>query len=422
MSVCDQVFISYSHRDRTWLESLRTHLRPLVRDGALDPWDDTRIGPGQEWRAEIDQALARARVAVLLVSPDFLASDFIADVELPAILRAAQRGTLKVIWIPIRASSFSETELGKYQAAWDPAQPLAELKTSARDKALVQIAKSIKDATSQPPPTVAADIVNPFVWRAGITDSDAFFDRQHELGIVRDFLSKRQNVQVVGPRRLGKTSLLLHIQRIAADWETPIAVAYLDSLHPQCASLAGWLRRLARQFAWPDAPGDLEELANRIEEMVKAKTHPVICLDEVEELISRASVFSRDFFLALRSLGQNGLSLITAGRRPLSELMDAADTEVSPFYNTFPLLRLGHFAPVDAHDFVVLARPGVPPFSEAERTAILEFAGGHPLALQAACYWTLNAKVRGNGSVQAAIRAADDDMRGYLPTWRAHTP
>jgi internalin A len=128
MRICEQVFISYSHRDQTWLESLQTHLRPLVRAGKLDLWDDARIGAGQQWRAEIDQALARARVAVLLVSPDFLASDFVADVELPAILRAAQRGTLQVIWIPIRASLFGETELGKYQAAWGPARPLAELR------------------------------------------------------------------------------------------------------------------------------------------------------------------------------------------------------------------------------------------------------------------------------------------------------
>ncbi len=168
--------------------------------------------------------------------------------------------------------------------------------------------------------------------------------------------------------------------------------------------MSGWLRRLAGQFGWSDAPGDLEGLADRIEAMVDGGAHPVVCLDEVEELISRASVFSRDFFLALR-LGQNGLSLITAGRRPLSEMMDVSDTEVSPFYNTFPLLRLGAFSPPDAHDFVALARPGVPPFSESERSAILDFAGGHPLALQSACYWMLDGKRMGT---HAAIRSGDD--------------
>ena len=158
MTERDQVFISYSHHDQEWLERLQTNLRPLVRKGSLNVWDDTRIQAGQEWRAEIDQALARARVAVLLVSPDFLASDFIADVELPAILKAARRGGLQVIWIPIRASLFAETELGKYQAAWDPARPLAELKPAAHDKAFVEIAKMINDAASRPPRDPTPDV------------------------------------------------------------------------------------------------------------------------------------------------------------------------------------------------------------------------------------------------------------------------
>jgi internalin A len=83
------IFISYSHVDRDWLKRLRTHLAPFVRGENLDLWDDTRIAPGSDWAAEIDQAIDKARVAVLLVSPDFLASEFVARVELPAILRRA---------------------------------------------------------------------------------------------------------------------------------------------------------------------------------------------------------------------------------------------------------------------------------------------------------------------------------------------
>jgi hypothetical protein len=339
------VFVSYSRKDKEWLDRLKANLKPLVRKGALNVWDDTRIRAGEEWRAEIDQALARATVVVLLVSSDFLASEFIADVELPAILKAAQQGALKVIWIPIRPSVFAETELGKYQAAWDPKRPLSGLKSAARETALVQICGTVMDAVARygepPPPAIS----NPFVWRAGITEGEAFFNRERELAMVRDFLNKRQSVQVVGPRRIGKTSLLLHVRRIAQTWNNSVTVAYLDSQDPRCATLEGWLRRLAKQLKWDQAPGDLEGLADRTEAMLTGGSHPVVCLDEVEELIWRPGAFSREFFLTLRSLGQTGLSILTAGRTPLSQLMDQSDTDKRPATGCWMPGRAQHRAP-----------------------------------------------------------------------------
>src|SRR4051794_40318376 len=83
------VFVSYSHKDQKWLDRVRVHLRPSVREGLLDLWDDSRINAGADWRAEITNALSRARVAILLVSADFLASDFIIHEELPPLLDGA---------------------------------------------------------------------------------------------------------------------------------------------------------------------------------------------------------------------------------------------------------------------------------------------------------------------------------------------
>jgi internalin A len=144
-----QIFISYSHADAEWLTKLQTHLKPLVRNQKIDPWDDTRIRPGQDWQQEINQALAQATIAILLVSPNFLASDFIADHELPPLLDAAQQKGLTILWIPISASSASETELYRYQAAHNPAQPLDSLSPADQNKALVKICQEIKRLTPQ---------------------------------------------------------------------------------------------------------------------------------------------------------------------------------------------------------------------------------------------------------------------------------
>ncbi|QLE54960.1 COR domain-containing protein [Nostoc sp. TCL26-01] len=144
----NQVFISYSHQDQEWLTKLQTHLKPMIRNQTLVAWDDTKIKPGAKWRIEIKDALAAAKVAVLMVSPNFLASDFIADNELPPLLNAAEAEGLTIIWIPLSFSSYEETEIAEYQAAHEPKNPLKKLSESELDEALVNICKKIKVAVN----------------------------------------------------------------------------------------------------------------------------------------------------------------------------------------------------------------------------------------------------------------------------------
>ena len=80
------VFISYSHDDVAWAQRFRVLLKPLVRRKQLRLWDDSAIRVGDEWHPAIERAIDRSRVALVLVSADFLASDYIMERELPALL------------------------------------------------------------------------------------------------------------------------------------------------------------------------------------------------------------------------------------------------------------------------------------------------------------------------------------------------
>lgn len=137
-----RVFLSYSHADSTWLERVKVHLRPLVRKGALDVWNDGRITPGTDWRAEITTALLCADAAVLLVSADFLASEFVANNELPPILRRAQNQGLLAVPIIVEPCLFREhLELACHQSLNPPERPLSAMTRHDAEQTLVCLAR-----------------------------------------------------------------------------------------------------------------------------------------------------------------------------------------------------------------------------------------------------------------------------------------
>jgi hypothetical protein len=141
-----KIFVSYSHADSPWLERLKVHLKPLGLKGALDVWDDARIAAGALWREEIDRALAEARVAVLMVSADFLASDFISEVELPALLDSARAGGTEILILVLSPSVFSGVEgLSKYQTVNDPKEPLIDM-SKARQEAVFVVTATLAGA------------------------------------------------------------------------------------------------------------------------------------------------------------------------------------------------------------------------------------------------------------------------------------
>lgn len=140
------LFISYCHVDHQWLERIGKWLKPLERDGLIECWDDRRIKAGTLWRDEIAQSIGTARAALLLVTQDFLSSDFIYGEELPPLLEAAAQRGLTVLWVAVGQSTVDDSPLGAYQCLNDPARPLEELGDIECKKELSKIYDRIKDA------------------------------------------------------------------------------------------------------------------------------------------------------------------------------------------------------------------------------------------------------------------------------------
>lgn len=139
------VFISYSHKDERWLEALKDHV-PFLKQQSVKIWTDQEIQAGELWDTEIKRALASAKVAVLLVTPAFFNSDYIATNELPVLLEAAKSEGLIVVWIPVKDCNYQRTKIAQFQAAHPPSQPLVRLSPAKRDQAFVGIASKLAAA------------------------------------------------------------------------------------------------------------------------------------------------------------------------------------------------------------------------------------------------------------------------------------
>lgn len=142
------VFLSYAHEDLKWAKELLSFLAPWIRNKRVDLWDDSRIRMGDDWRKVIEEAVAEAAVAVLLVTKDFLASEFIMRHELPLLLRRARNKELRLAWIAVGYAAVETTELSRFQAVNDPGRPLEALKGAQRDKVMTEVAKAIADAVT----------------------------------------------------------------------------------------------------------------------------------------------------------------------------------------------------------------------------------------------------------------------------------
>jgi serine/threonine protein kinase len=160
----EKIFVSYSHQDASWCDLLLKILGTGIWAKTFEMWSDQKVKPGTDWEQKITAAIASSRVALLLVSNDFLASNFIINKELKSILRRnalsrpGQPEGLSIWWIAldrIDEEVLQRAELEKFQAALNPRRPLAEMNERERADAIRELGtrltkefKSLRDTSA----------------------------------------------------------------------------------------------------------------------------------------------------------------------------------------------------------------------------------------------------------------------------------
>ena len=149
------LFYSYSHKDETYKDELETHLKLMQRRGLIAPWSDRRILGGDEWKNEIDQNLEEADIILLLISADFIASDYCFDIEMKRAIERHNAGQARVIPIIVRDVDWHDAPFSKLQAL--PKDGKAVALWEDKDSAWRNVSEGIKAAISaQQNPTTPA--------------------------------------------------------------------------------------------------------------------------------------------------------------------------------------------------------------------------------------------------------------------------
>ena len=139
-----KIFISYSHKDRLWLERIREQLAVLESEGLIDVFEDTRIGAGEDWFERLHQEMLKARLGLLLLSAPFLTSAFIREEEVQLLFDKHEQGGMVIYPLLVRACPWQEVAwLARLQIRPPDAKPVASLRGANREECLANVAREV---------------------------------------------------------------------------------------------------------------------------------------------------------------------------------------------------------------------------------------------------------------------------------------
>ena len=137
-----KLFFSYSHKDEDLRNEMVKHLSILKRQGVLEAWHDRNIDAGTEWASEIDERLNEAQIILLLISSDFMASDYCYDIEMKRAMERHDANEAVVIPIIMRSCDWKGAPFGKIQGLPKDMKPVMDWQN--RDQAFTNVAQGIR--------------------------------------------------------------------------------------------------------------------------------------------------------------------------------------------------------------------------------------------------------------------------------------
>jgi hypothetical protein len=293
-----EVFCSYAHEDEGWRIQLEKHLSSLKREKLITSWHDRKIVPGTEWAHEINTHLSAAHIILLLISPDFIASDFCWGIELKSALKRHNAGEAHVIPIIIRPVDWKKTPFKKLQALPTDGKPVTNW--SNPDDALLNVAQGIrttveevkKNLSAQAPAGTAKAAVrkkgsaSAQLWTVPFRRNPLFTGRENILTSLHIMLTTNSATLklprvISGLGGIGKTQLAVeYAYRYRADYQT-VLWAEADSSETLIAaftSFADLLNLFGRREQ------DQKYAVDAVKGWLETNKNWLLILDNVEDL------------------------------------------------------------------------------------------------------------------------------------------
>ena len=258
-------------------------MRPLERRGTIATWSDTQIEAGDQWRAKIQASMVGAHAAILLVTPGFLASDFINQVELPALLNAAEQG-LVLIPIFIKYCHLPDTHplLTVYQGINSPTEPLAERGEGEQQRIWAKLAQRVEQVAVARTSTRRHSAHGTLAGNWLPHDPNPYFTGREEIlaRLQKEFAS-RSRIALGGIAGVGKTEIAIqYVHLHAAEYDHVFWVnAETRSL------LISGLTRIAAVLGLRTADdGDEDTAVARVREWLSLHQKWMLVFDNADDL------------------------------------------------------------------------------------------------------------------------------------------